>query len=111
MSWETIALLRLYIDDPAGAEEVFHDIELQNTLDDSGSDVHAAAAKLWSIKAATVHKWYLSQIDGAFLSRNQVFDHCMAMSKYHEDKGAGKIETVSLDTGGGGSSTTQSVEF
>lgn len=107
---DNVALLRLYISDPKNGTEIFSDSNLESHLD-SAVDTHAAAAELWSIKAATVHDWYLSQTDGSLLSRDQVFDHCMAMAKYHEDHSSAQIVSVAMDSGGGGYSTQASFEM
>lgn len=107
---EDVDLLRLYISDPTNGEEIFNDGQLQDVIDES-TDLHAAAAKMWSIKAATVHDWFLSQTDGSLLSRQQVWEHCMAMAKYHEDHSSGEMVNVALDSGGGGYATTASSEF
>lgn len=111
MTWDNIALLRLYVDDRQEGTEVFPDTELQNFLDASGGDVDLAASKVWLVKAASVHDWYFSSTDGAILSREQVFDHCMTMSKHFEGRSSGEIESVRMDSGGGGFSTTTSSEF
>lgn len=111
MTWDTKALLRLYIDDDRDGTERFDDPQLDDFLADADEDVHLAASQIWEIKAATVHDWYLSQTDGALLSRDQVFDHCMAMAKHHEKRSSGQIVSVAMDSGGGGYATTASFEF
>ncbi len=86
MTTDDLELLRLYIDDvtPSNGEDPFlSDIKLQSLLDKEGN-VEAAAGKAWRIKAAQVSSWYLANVDGAFLSRDQVFDHCMKMAEFYE---------------------------
>ena len=111
MTWDDRSLLRLYIDDQLDGNERFDDLKLDDFLTQAGGDVHLAAARIWAIKAATVFDWYFSQTDGSILNREQVFDHCMAMAKYHEGRSSGEIISVAMDSGGGGSSTSKSWEF
>jgi len=83
---DQIALIRMYTDDSAGPDEVVHDPELRG-LWDLLESVEGVAARVWRIKAAKVSEWYLTNVDGSFLSRNQVFDHCIAMAEYYEKLG------------------------
>lgn len=79
------ALLRLYLNDPAGPENVISDPQLDQLYVAAEESLEGTAARAWRIKAATVADWYLSNIDGAFLSRDQVFDHCVKMAVYYEE--------------------------
>lgn len=101
----TLQLLRLYIDDrDTGTGTVtIEDPELQDLLDATEGDVYGAAGKAWAIKAARVAQWYQVSLDGSFLSREQVFDHCMSMSKYYEMRstsgtGGASIVSVKMDS-------------
>jgi len=93
-----IALLRLYISDPPGNNEFLHDSDLQILLDNNDDGVEAAAADGWRIKAARVAEWYQMTLDGAFLDRGQVFEHCMAMAKHFEETGGGSLTNVRMDS-------------
>jgi len=79
-------LIRLYANDPSGPTEVVKDAVI-NELWTEVEVVEAVAARMWRIKAGTVSEWYLTNIDGSFLSRNQVFDHCIAMAEHYETLG------------------------
>jgi hypothetical protein len=104
-------LLRLYLNDPAGASEVFTDVVLQRLYDDSGS-LEACAAKGWRIKAATVYEWYLANIDGSFLSRDQVFSHCIKMAETFERSEGGSIsQSIEVIMTGSANDSTSSSEF
>ena len=92
-----IALLRLYLADPAGAKEVFTDGKLQILLDKT-EDVNAAAAEGWRIKAGSVAEWYQMSVDGATLSRDQVFEHCIKMAEHYEGLGGGNLTNVRMDS-------------
>lgn len=98
MTVSDIAMVRLYIDDPAGSNQVFSSVVIQQVLDGVSSDLHSAAAELWAMKAATVWDWYMSQTDGALLDREKVFQHCMDMVGFHRALSSGG----SLGSGGGG---------
>lgn len=111
MTLSDIQLLRLYLSDPSREDEVFTSTKLQDILDRNSGDVNGAAADGWRVKAATVHDWYLSQTDGSLLSRQQVFDHCMSMVEHFSKRSSSDMVSVALDTLGGGSSATQSLEF
>lgn len=79
------SLLRLYVGDPAGPDEVLSDSVLDELYDGPAEgSIEGAAARAWRIKAATVTEWYMTNVDGAFLSRDQVFDHCVKMAGYYE---------------------------
>jgi hypothetical protein len=104
MTISDIAMVRLYIDDPAGANQVFSSTVIQQILDGVDGDLHGAAAELWSMKAATVWDWYMSQTDGALLDREKVFQHCQDMMMFHKtlasgSLGGGGIVSVALSTG------------
>lgn len=98
MSSSTLALLRLYIADPPNQDEVLHDQDLEGLLADNNDDVSAAAADGWRIKAARVAEWYQVNIDGRFLSRDQVFNHCIAMAKHFEESGGGQLTNAKMDS-------------
>lgn len=89
MSVEEVELLRLYIDDRKDGTEKFNDTQLQDFIDNASGDLHIAAVEVWSIKAANVSDYYLVNVDGTFLSRNQIFDHCMAMVDFHRANAGG----------------------
>lgn len=93
MAWEQIALLRLYIDDPDpqgdGAQSFFTDAQLGDTLGQFDDNLHTAAGELWLMKAANVSTWYQASLDGSFLSREQVWEHCMEMARFYTNKGGG----------------------
>jgi hypothetical protein len=46
-------------------------------------DLHAAAVDLWDEKAAAVSSQHDYTADGASYSKDQVYQHCLAMSRYH----------------------------
>jgi hypothetical protein len=94
-----LALLRLYIADPAGNNEYLHDDKLQALSSNNDGDLYATAADAWRMKAANVADWYLANIDGAFLSRDQVWEHCMKMAEHFEKAGGGALVNVSMDSG------------
>ena len=99
MTVSDIAMVRLYIDDPAGSNQVFSSVVIQQVLDGVDGDLHSAAAELWSMKAATVWDWYMSQTDGALLDREKVFQHCMDMVMHHRALSSGGA--LGSNTGGG----------
>lgn len=92
MSADQIELLRLYIDDKS-PDEVFDDPKLEEFIDantlDGEVNLNAAAAKLWAIKAGSVASWYTTSLDGSFLSRSEVFNHCMKMADFYGAQGGG----------------------
>lgn len=92
MSATQLGLLRRYLGDDH--EDAFDDPALQDLLDQYPDDINAAAAAGWRIKAASVSEWYRAAIDGQFLDRAQVFDHCIAMATKYQDLSAG--ETISV---------------
>ena len=94
-----VALLRLYIADPAGSDNKFPTTTLQDLLDVHDGDLYATAAAVWGIRAGDVHEYYMAQIDGALMSRDQVFEHCKAMQALYEGKSGGKIVSVQMDSG------------
>lgn len=93
-----LELLRLYVDDiDDGTHELFlQDNDLEAILDSVTDDVHAAAVKIWLMKAARVNEWYQANIDGSYLSRDQVFDHCTKMADYHKQYASGQIISVEM---------------
>jgi len=95
----SIELLRLYVADPAGEQEFLHDDQLQTLLDNHDDDVYAAATDAWRMKAADVSAWYRVILDGVFLSREQVFDHCIKMAEHFERLGGGNIVSIEMDSG------------
>jgi len=92
-----VALLRLYINDPAGDNQKFSDPTLQGAIDRAATDLYTAAAEMWGIKAATVSDWYQTGLDGSQLSRQQVWEHCMEMAKFYEERGTGGHELVNVE--------------
>lgn len=94
-----LALLRLYIADPPGTDEYLHDDTLQNLFTANDDDLYATAADAWRMKAANVADWYLANIDGSFLSRDQVWTHCMAMAEHFEKTGGASFVNVEMDSG------------
>jgi hypothetical protein len=108
--WDSISLLRLYVDDKASdPDRLFDDTAMQAFIDAHPDDLHAAASEIWGIKAATVSEWYLSQTDGSLLARQQVFDHCLKMQDYHNKQGANTLVSVLMD--GGSAPEEESSEF
>lgn len=104
-------LLRLYLNDPSGENQVFTLRTLQRLYDDAGS-LGGAAAAGWRIKAATVHDWYLANVDGSFLSRDQVFTHCIAMAEMYDKSGGSQTESVSvIMTGSSNDPLVETSEF
>lgn len=97
MTTSDIQLLRFYIDDPASESETFTSAQLQDFIDRFG-DLHSAAAELWSIKAATVSEWYLTNTDGALLNRGEVFKHCKEMVDHHRSVSSESMISVDLNT-------------
>jgi hypothetical protein len=93
MTVAEVELLRLYVDDRKDGTEQFNDDQLQDIIDGADGSLHGAAAEVWGMKAATVSEFYLANVDGSFLSRNQIFDHCMAMVEFHR-MGGGAASTV-----------------
>jgi hypothetical protein len=101
-----LALLRLYIADPSGNNEFLHDDTLEILFGQNDSNLFATASEAWRIKAANVADWYMANIDGSFLSRNQVWEHCMAMVDHYSkiSGGAGTaagaiLTNVEMDSG------------
>jgi hypothetical protein len=92
MTQPEIEMLRLYINDPTPNEQ-FDDPKLQEFINDFTFDgevnLNAAAAKLWAVKAGSVSAWYTTSLDGSFLSRDQVFQHCLRMAEYYGLQGGG----------------------
>lgn len=99
---EQINKLRLFIDDPAGNSELFENSVLAGFIDDAADDLSAAASELWKVKAARVSEWYTVNMDGNFMSRDQVFAHCMKMSESYANSGSitnVQLVTMSVDAG------------
>jgi len=94
-----LALLRLYIADPSGNDEYLHDDKLEALFQQNDSDLYATAADAWRMKAANVADWYLANIDGSFLSRDQVWDHCIKMAEHFEKTGGAALTNVEMDSG------------
>lgn len=109
---EQRALIRLYSDDPFGPNEVVHNDVLESLFTELES-VESVVARVWRIKAATVADWYLANVDGSFLSRNQVFDHCNAMAEFYERQSgtSGVIVSVALEAPNAEDETVMSSEF
>lgn len=102
MTQEQVELLRLYVDDKSPGE-VFDDPKLEEFITNNEGNLNAAAAKLWAIKAGSVATWYTSSMDGSFLSREQVFDHCMKMADWYGNAGGGdpaSWKSIEMDAGG-----------
>jgi hypothetical protein len=106
MDTTQLALLRLYIADPSGNTEFLHDETLETLFSQNEENLFATASEAWRIKAANVADWYLANIDGSFLSRNQVWEHCMAMVDHYSkiSGGAGTaagaiLTNVEMDSG------------
>lgn len=92
-----LELLRLYAADPLNGSELFQDHELQKMIDDA-TDVAGAAATAWRIKASRVAEWYNVSLDGAELSRGQIFRHCMDMADHYSGLSSGQIVSVPMST-------------
>jgi hypothetical protein len=92
------ALLRLYLADPAGNDEYFHDDILDSMFSDNDEDLNAAASSGWRMKAANVAAWYAVNLDGAFLSRQQVWEHCIAMSSHFSSMSGAALVNVEMDS-------------
>jgi len=103
-----IELLRLFLADPAGNTESFHDDILTTLWDDNSEDVYAAAADGWRIKAGKVAELYAAQIDGSYLSREQIWEHCIRMADHYEKLGGGGMVSVRMDSNAGGYPTAES---
>lgn len=88
--------LRLYVDDKAGQDQFFDDSTLQQFIFDAGGDLNNAAASLWKVKAARVTEWYTVNMDGNFMTRGEVFDHCLKMSQSYA--AGGVMTNVRLTT-------------
>jgi hypothetical protein len=105
------ALLRLYLNDPAGANQVLDDETLDKIYEEAGETVAGAAGRGWRIKAARVHDWYMVNLDGAFLNRDQVFKHCIMMAETFEAQGGGaELSNIQL-TGPNADTTAETPEF
>jgi hypothetical protein len=60
-------------------------------------DLNAAAADVWRRKTAHVAPTSFNfSTDNHSVSRSQVYDHCLAMAEFFENKSAGAVESVSL---------------
>lgn len=112
LSSEDRALLRLYIADPASPSAALSDDELDGLNEVAGGSLEGTAARAWRIKAARVADWYLANVDGSFLSRDQVFDHCLKMAQYYEGISGTSYSTENLAlTGPNSVSEASSSEF
>lgn len=107
---ESRALLRMYLHDPSGADEVLDNDTLDLIYTETGETLEAAAARGWRIKAARVHEWYMVNLDGAFLNRDQVFKHCIMMAETYERAGGAELSNIQL-TGPNADTTTETPEF
>lgn len=99
---EQLTKLRLFIDDPAGNNQFLEDSVLSGFIADADDDLSAAASELWKVKAARVSEWYTVNMDGNFMSRDQVFAHCMKMSESYANSGSMTnvaLTTMSVDAG------------
>lgn len=92
------ALLRLFLADPAGNDEVFHDDMLEQLWDDNDEDIYSAAADGWRAKAAKAHELYTAQIDGSLLSRDQIWYHCIRMAEHFDKMSGGTLANVLMQT-------------
>lgn len=106
MAWSDIAQLRAYIDDKQDGTHQFEDYQLQAKITEYNGDLHGAAADIWGMKAATVSDWYQINMDGSFMSREQVFEHCLKMQSLHAQQRG--IVSVPIDSGFTTSSTASS---
>lgn len=69
-------------------------------------DVHAAAAEIWTEKAAAVYDQHDFSADGGSYKVSQLYDHCVAMATFHNARASIKsiklikspAETLSSDT-------------
>ena len=92
--------LRLNLDDPdnGDTDPFFSDVQLNNLLADTQEDdVNAASATGWLMKAAAVSDWYQATADGASMSRQQVFEHCLRMHQKYEDASSGTLVSVRME--------------
>lgn len=88
MTTEEIRTLRLYTDIPAGSDQFLDDSDLQVFFDAADGDVNRAAAEIWKVKAARVNEWYTVNMDGNFMTRGEVFEHCLKMSTLYASGGS-----------------------
>lgn len=98
MTTSEIELVRLYTDDrDDGTHELFlEDDEVQSIVDGASNDLHTAASRIWGMKAARVHEWYTTSLDGSYLSREQVFDHCLKMAEFHKGYASGELVSTRM---------------
>jgi hypothetical protein len=106
-----LALLRLYIADPTGNKEYLHDDTLELLYTQADGDLFATAAEAWRMKAANVADWYLANIDGSFLSRNQVWEHCMAMADHYGKLSGTGVGLTNVEMDSGFQTETAEAEF
>jgi hypothetical protein len=106
-----LALLRLYIADPAGTSEYLHDDTLDTLYSQADGSIFGAAAEAWRMKAANVADWYLANIDGSFLSRNQVWEHCMAMADHYGKLSGTGVGIVNIEMDSGFETAAAESEF
>lgn len=93
---DQIKTVRKFINDPAGTDQFLDDDFIGDLIDGQEGDLNAAASDLWKVKAARVSEWYLVNIDGAFMSRGEAFDHAMKMSEVYGK--AGTMSNIPLIT-------------
>jgi hypothetical protein len=106
-----LALLRLYIADPSGNSEYLHDDTLETLYTQADESIFGAAAEAWRMKAANVADWYLANIDGSFLSRNQVWEHCMAMADHYGKLSGTGVGIVNIEMDSGFETSAAESEF
>lgn len=101
--------LRLYVDDPAGDSQFLDDSVLLTFIEAAGGSLNNAASEIWKVKAARVNEWYTVNMDGNFMTRGEVFDHCLKMSASYAAGGAmtnvrltTRNEPVAIDEYAGG---------
>ena len=57
-------------------------------------DMHAAAAEIWSEKAAAVYDQHDFSADGGSYKVSQLYDHCVAMAAFHNARAS--IKSIKL---------------
>lgn len=93
---QQIKVVRKFVNDAAGDTQIFENDEIELLIDEKDGDLNQVASDLWRIKAGRVSEWYLVNIDGAFMSRDQAFDHAIKMSEVYARQGG--MTNVLLDT-------------
>lgn len=102
-------MLRKFINDPAGATQMFDNDELDLFIDNRDGDLNLAASDIWRVKAGRVSEWYLVNIDGAFMSRGEAFDHAIKMSETYAKSGG--MTNVALTVAPSANEIQQTPEF